>query len=39
MKSENLSNIEKDVLREIANIGTGNAATSMSQLINQQVMM
>lgn len=39
MKSDNLSKIEKDVLREIANIGTGNAATSMSQLINQQVIM
>lgn len=39
MKSLKLSNIQKDVLREIGNIGAGNATTSLSQLINKQVMM
>lgn len=39
MDSKDLSNMQKDVLREIGNIGAGNAATSMSQLINKQVTM
>lgn len=39
MKSIRLSNLHKDVLKEVGNIGAGNATTSMSQLINQQVMM
>lgn len=39
METKKLSNIQKDVLREIGNIGSGNAATSMSQLINKQVIM
>lgn len=39
MTSKKLSDLEKDVLREIGNIGAGNATTSMSQLINKQVMM
>ena len=39
MKSIKLSNLHKDVLKEIGNIGAGNATTSMSQLINQQVKM
>lgn len=39
MKSINLTNLQKDVLKEIGNIGAGNATTSMSQLINQQVKM
>ncbi len=39
MKSIKLSNIQKDVLREIGNIGAGNATTSLSQLINKQVLM
>ncbi|RLL45337.1 chemotaxis protein CheC [Oceanobacillus piezotolerans] len=34
-----LTSIEKDVLREIGNIGAGNAATSMSKLINKKVDM
>ncbi|MUV39938.1 CheY-P phosphatase CheC [Lentibacillus sp. JNUCC-1] len=34
-----LSSIEKDVLKEIGNIGAGNAATAMAQLINQTVDM
>src|SRR5699024_4964204 len=39
MKSINLSSIQKDVLREIGNIGAGNATTSLSQLIDKQVKM
>ncbi len=39
MRTLKLSTIQKDVLREIGNIGAGNATTSMSKLINQQVMM
>ncbi|MBO1003784.1 chemotaxis protein CheC [Pseudogracilibacillus auburnensis] len=39
MKSKKLSDLQIDVLREIGNIGAGNATTSMSQLINKQVMM
>lgn len=39
MKSIKLSSLHKDVLKEIGNIGAGNATTSMSQLINQQVKM
>lgn len=39
MKSKKLSDLQKDVLREIGNIGAGNATTSMSQLINKQVLM
>lgn len=34
-----LSNEQLDVLREIGNIGAGNAATSMSKLINRKVDM
>lgn len=33
----NLSDAQLDALREIGNIGAGNAATALSQLINQQV--
>lgn len=39
MDSKNLSNMQIDVLREIGNIGAGNAATSMSQLIDRNVSM
>ncbi|HLS23317.1 MAG TPA: chemotaxis protein CheC [Pseudogracilibacillus sp.] len=39
MKTKNLSHFEKDVLREIGNIGAGNATASMSELINKQVKM
>lgn len=39
MESEKLSELQKDVLREIGNIGAGNATTSMSKLINKQVAM
>lgn len=31
--------MQKDVLREIGNIGAGNATASMSQLINKQIKM
>lgn len=34
-----LSNVEKDVLKEIGNIGAGNATTSMSQLTNKKILM
>ncbi|MGM8211731.1 chemotaxis protein CheC [Virgibacillus sp. W0430] len=34
-----LSTEQKDVLQEIGNIGAGNAATSMSQLINKKINM
>ncbi|MBP1968079.1 chemotaxis protein CheC [Virgibacillus natechei] len=35
----NLTSIQRDVLKEIGNIGAGNAATSMSKLINKKVEM
>ncbi|GAA0461417.1 chemotaxis protein CheC [Alkalibacillus silvisoli] len=35
----NLSQIHLDVLKEIGNIGAGNAATSLSNLINRSVSM
>lgn len=34
-----LSTIERDVLKEIGNIGAGNATTSMSQLTNKRILM
>lgn len=39
MDSKKLTNIQRDVLREIGNIGAGNATTSMADLINQPVRM
>lgn len=39
MDSNKLSNFQKDVLREIGNIGAGNATASMSKIINKQVKM
>jgi chemotaxis protein CheC len=39
MNFNNLSSVQLDVLREIGNIGAGNAATSMSKLINERVDM
>lgn len=39
MDVNKLTNLELDVLREIGNIGAGNAATSMSTLINKRVNM
>lgn len=35
----NLSPIQLDALREVGNIGAGNAATALSQLINKKVEM
>ena len=34
---DDLSTLELDTLKEIGSIGTGNAATALSQLIGQQV--
>lgn len=39
MDSKDLSSLHKDVLREIGNIGAGNATASMSQLINKKIKM
>ncbi|PAV30022.1 CheY-P-specific phosphatase CheC [Virgibacillus profundi] len=39
MEFTNLTSFQKDALREIGNIGAGNAATSMSKLINKKVDM
>lgn len=39
MNFTKLSGLELDLLKEIGNIGAGNAATSMSQLINKRVDM
>lgn len=35
----NLSLMDIDMLKEVANIGTGNAATSLSSLVNQRITM
>lgn len=37
MAFENLTPLQMDALREVGNIGTGNAATALSQLINKKV--
>lgn len=38
MKNSNeLNNLEKDALKEIGNIGTGNAATALSNLLNKHI--
>lgn len=39
MELNKLTSLHIDVLREIGNIGAGNAATSMAQLIDKQVHM
>jgi len=39
MNITNLSNFQLDMLKEIGNIGAGNAATSLSKLINKRVDM
>ena len=36
---ENLSEMELDILKELGNIGTGHAATSLSVLLNKEVNM
>jgi len=39
MESKNLSDMQMDVLKEIGNIGAGNATASMAQLIDKQIKM
>lgn len=39
MNFESLTPMQLDVLKEVANIGTGNAATALSQLISRKVDM
>ncbi|MGM8364115.1 chemotaxis protein CheC [Virgibacillus sp. W0181] len=39
MSFKRLSTEQKDLLREIGNIGAGNAATSMSKLVNKKINM
>ncbi|HLS06501.1 MAG TPA: chemotaxis protein CheC [Bacillota bacterium] len=39
MEPSKLTNMHIDILKEIGNIGAGNAATSMAQLIDKQVHM
>jgi chemotaxis protein CheC len=34
-----LSDLERDALREVANIGAGHAATALSQMTGQQIMI
>lgn len=36
---ENLKELQLDALKEVANIGAGHAATALSQMINNQVMV
>lgn len=35
----NLSNLERDALREVANIGAGHAATALSQMTGRRIMI
>ncbi|WP_446897254.1 chemotaxis protein CheC [Clostridium sp. LBM24168] len=39
MSYDNLTPLQIDALREVGNIGTGNAATALSQLLNKKVDM
>ncbi|GLO66017.1 MULTISPECIES: chemotaxis protein CheC [Oceanobacillus] len=39
MSRKRLNEDQRDVLREIGNIGAGNAATALSQLLNQKIDM
>lgn len=39
MEKINLNSEQKDALREIANIGAGNAAIALSQLLNKKVLI
>ena len=34
-----LSNLERDALREVANIGAGHAATALSQMTGRRIMI
>ena len=38
-KYEDINNLEIDVMREIGSIGTGNAATALSQMMNRKIKM
>lgn len=39
MNFDNIDNVHLDILREIGNIGAGNATTALSQLINRRIDM
>lgn len=39
MNFDNIDNIQLDILREIGNIGAGNATTALSQMINRRIDM
>lgn len=39
MNFDNIDSIQLDILREIGNIGAGNATTALSQLINRRIDM
>lgn len=39
MNFDNLDSMELDILREIGNIGAGNATTALSQMINKRIDM
>lgn len=39
MDYANLSPVQLDALKEVSNIGTGNAATALSQLLNKKIDM
>lgn len=39
MNFDNIDNMQLDILREIGNIGAGNATTALSQLINRRIEM
>lgn len=39
MIEKDLSSLQKDVLKEIGNIGAGNATTSLSELTNKKIQM
>ena len=39
MEFNELSSYQIDVLQEVGNIGTGNAATALSQLLNKKIDM
>lgn len=39
MENKNFTSFELDILKEVANIGTGNAATALSQILNKRVLL
>ena len=38
-KYEEINGLEIDVMREIGSIGTGNAATALSEMMNRKIKM